>query len=297
MTGNSNADEHHKDSKEQNKATRYYRWYRNILGLFETNTVVAVGTAFLVLVGIGSLVEAKWSLDENRQSFEISEHPYVSLGRKDGIIAEIVEPKAPASPNALIGLNIYLKNGGRGPALTPNLGIMLGATFLAKGASSKYAVQPRPEKLQRLLRWRSTKDNSVHSNVDTSPILADSEFVHYAPDQFTQEQATALLHGQRITLLMGQFEYCDEFGNYSCRQFDLFYQGEPFNRFVEGGGFDCTDWYQFPPRQPDQIYLPPCEQPDEREAREEEERKREIKFAAEAPIASPSPSPTAFATP
>lgn len=297
-TGNPKTSEHHDDSETKTKDAWYWRWCRNLFNFLESSRVIALGTIFLAVVGIGSLVETKWSLDESRQSFEMSQRPYVSLGRKDGIVAEVVEPKGPVPPDALIGLNLYMKNGGRGPALTPHVGIMMGVTLRSGGSPpSEHAVQPRGEALPYLLRWKSTKDNTIYSNVDTSPILADSEFVHYVPDQFTQEQATALLNGQRYTLLTGRYEYCDEFGNYYCRQFTLDYESAPFDRFVESPWFDCTSWYAYPPRQPDQIYLPPCEQPDEREARERAERKREIQIAAEAPLASPSPSPTATPTP
>ena len=293
VTGNTDSDENDNGSEEEQADAWYCRWYRNVFDWFETNKIIAFGTIFLGLIGIGGLVLTTLSLNQTQQAFEISQQPYVSFGRKDGTIAEFVEPKA-GDANANVGLNIYVRNGGRGPALTPNIGVMLGVTYLAKGASpSKKAIQPHPENLPLIQRWNS-KDGIMHTNVDTDPIVPDSEYVHYVPDQFTQEQAAALRDGKRFTLLMGRLEYCDEFGNYTCRSIMLYWQGHPFDRFAVMNGSDCRPMYFYPPRQPDQEYLPPCEQPDEREAREEAERKREIKLAAEAPFASPTPtsSPT-----
>jgi len=144
-----------------------------------------------------------------------------------------------------------------------------------------------------MLRWKSITNGSVHDTITSDPIVPDSEYVHFAPNQFTQEQAAALREGQRFTLITAVLEYCDEFGNYATRTVELYWQGSPFNRFAAIDG-PSLPYFPYPKqREPDQEYLLPCEQPDEREAREKAERDRIQKIIREVPIASPSLSASA----
>jgi hypothetical protein len=54
-----------------------------------------------------------------------TERPLVSLGRKDGTVAEFTVPDNTV-PDRKVGLKIYLQNGGQSPALTPNVGLLMG---------------------------------------------------------------------------------------------------------------------------------------------------------------------------
>ena len=88
---------------------------------------------------------------------------------------------------------------------------------------------------------------------------------------------------------MGICEYCDALGQYTCRQFELFWQGPPLNAFSEINEMDCALLYGYPPKAiPGQKYLLPCEQPDEREAREKQERAELLRRAATAPTSPPA---------
>jgi hypothetical protein len=85
-------------------------------------------------------------------------------------------------------------------------------------------------------------------------------------------------------------EYCDEFGHYSCERFMLFWDGPPLNQFTEDAEDDCALFYSYPaPSIPGQHYLLPCEQPDEREAREKQESNEIARRAAAAAALAPTP--------
>jgi len=104
------------------------------------------------------------------------------------------------------------------------------------------------------------------------------------------EEYEAILQGKQAPQVIGRFEYCDQFGDYNCRQFGLFWQGPPFNAFFESDEIDCAFMYRYPPKTiPGETYLLPCEQPDERDARQAQEHAEMTKNAA---AASPAPSPT-----
>jgi hypothetical protein len=111
-------------------------------------------------------------------------------------------------------------------------------------------------------------------------------------DLFTQDQVGSIRKGNRAFWLQGILEYCDEFGRYSCRSFSLSFNGLPMNAFVEDSDIDCANAYFYPPRRPDQTYLPPCEQPAEREQRQEKEEREIAARAGRAPTATPTPAPS-----
>lgn len=207
------------------------------------------------------------------------QRPYLSLGRKDGTLAEFVEPKS-SDPKERIGLKIYLQNGGDAPALTPNVGL-LNAIIVGLPAQGLGI-----HTFQHLLRYRD-KDG-VQGGMGAS-IPPQSEQVVFIQDLLSQEQMNSMHKGDTTLFFQGILEYCDEFGRYSCRQFSLSFDGPPINAFSEiPSEMECADMYSYPPRRADQSYLLPCEQPAERRQRQEQEQENIAKLAAQAPIASPT---------
>ncbi len=233
------------------------------------------------------------TLTETRNEFKTAERPYVSLGRKDGTIAEFAAPKD-LTANQPVGLKLYFQNGGRSPALSVNVGLIFSPMSIVGAGASPFNKQPFQPLIQGFHRLQRTTDehggvSSVGGGISISP---QSEYVKLLPEQFSQEEWQRALKGEIAPIIFGMFEYCDEFGNYTCREFSLFWQGPPENVFMETTELDCANFYSFPPAQPGQTYLPPCEQPDEREQREQRERDQILQAAAKAGTVTPTPSPT-----
>jgi hypothetical protein len=132
---------------------------------------------------------------------------------------------------------------------------------------------------------RAGSKNGSHSESGAPASIApQSEYVYYFSDQVSREQYESMIQGRRALILTGICEYCDALGQYTCRQFTLFWQGPPFNAFSEVSNTDCALFYgafsHRPNVTPGQRLLHPCEQPNEREAREKQERTALLKRAA-----------------
>jgi hypothetical protein len=259
------------------------------------NTVIACVGLFVLIIYTSfsgcmscEMVKANYLAAHN---FELSERPSVTLGRKDGTIADFTVPKD-LSANRPIGLKLYLQNGGRSPALSLNIGLGTSPlNLLAAGhGPSKQPFQPQGGMFHHLVRSRS-KDGKSSSDTGGISIPPQSEYVHIIPNQFSQEQWQRTLNGEIAPMVEVMFDYCDEFGNYYCHWISLFYQGPPVNTFLELNDNDCANLYYYPPVGTDQVFLLPCEQPKEREEREKKEREKMIEDAANA-----APLPTATAT-
>lgn len=253
--------------------------------LKDPNTVIAMGTVFLGLLGAVSLWLTRQSLKEsrrefvssfreNQRDFQASERPVLALGRRDGTIAQLVVPGA-KSVDPDVGLKVYVQNGGPSSALTPNLRILWPPIiFYSKGQKPMRALPPPPwaRNTSHLVRYRN-KDGSIEATGTSGPITSQSERVYFFPDLLTKGEYDSMITGGRLMLLRGFYEYCDSFGKYRCQEFTLDYQGAPFDAFSVIGSFDCSTMYHHPAKAaPGVRYLPPCEQPVEREASQKRER-------------------------
>jgi hypothetical protein len=67
--------------------------------------------------------------------------------------------------------------------------------------------------------------------------------------------------------IQGVYEYCDSLENHVCRQFTMFYQGEPFRRFNLASDYKCPSFAtEIASPDPSLEYLPPCESMTEQKA-------------------------------
>lgn len=264
--------------------------WRRIVKRLDELTLQRLG----LIVAAGLLIVTAWqawltrdALRETREEFSAHEQPYVSLGRKDGKIAEFIEPKTRDDP---AGMRIYVQNGGDSPALNPNIGIF--NAFLLKAADKNvpdtHPFQQNLPRFEWMVRYRDAQ-GGIGGNGSGESIPPQSNFEFVIPKVVSQEQFRNIKDGKETVLLWGQLQYCDIVGNYSCRGFWLFFDGPPINSFSEEGESDCANLYSYPPRKSGQTYLLPCEQPAEREQRQAEEQQNFAALAAQAPIASPSP--------
>lgn len=186
---------------------RCRRWWRDA----DSNKIIAFGTILLGALGIAGLVLTYEALSDNRKAFEATQRPFVSLGRKDGTIAEFVVPKDPDLPDQNVGIKIYLQNGGQSPALTPNLGLLplnLVLNGIGTGQSTPPKVPLQKNNFQHLLR-SADKNGGHQSNAGVASIAPQSEYVYFFSDQISREQYESMIRGQRALMLMGICEYCD----------------------------------------------------------------------------------------
>lgn len=289
----------HAQSPAQHRRAEGPLWRR--IKEYDANKVIAVGTLVVAFTGVlgvwltlNSLKQSQQNfsrgLRETRSDFEATERPVLGLGRKDGVVAEFAVPNA-ASLDRYVGLRIYVENSGPSAALTPNLQVYRPPLVIfAKGQKPMRPLAPAAgtQPPTHLLRVRN-KGGALETVGGGAPIAPGSERMYSFPDLLTKQEYESMVAGGRTMLLNGFCEYCDEFGNYRCQQFTLYYQGAPFNAFSVIDSVDCSSMYAYPrKRVPGAHYLLPCEQPAEREADQARERALLLKEAE-----SPSPTPDA----
>lgn len=153
-----------------------------------------------------------------------------------------------------------------------NLGLIIPPlTFVAAGQSPTDGkpFQPQGQPFSSLRRTANLNGSSSGAEISIAP---QSEYVKFLPNQFSQEQWQRMMKGELAPIIDGMLDYCDEFGNYSCRWFSLFWEGPPENAFIETSEINCANLYGLPPlSNAGDFYLLPCEQPEEREQREKQE--------------------------
>ncbi len=283
----------------QHKKAEEKYWRRQIF--WQAATAIAAILAFgaaAIYAGFAhqSVIQQAKANHLAAQNFELSQRPYLSLGRKDGTVAEFTVPND-LTVNQPIGLKLYFQNGGLSPALAVNIGLLFPPQILVSAGANptlKQPFQPQHRGFNFVLRSRD-KNGGMNYSAGGISIAPQSEYVYSLPHQFSQEEWQDVLKGEGAPIINGVFAYCDEFGHFSCRFFSLDYEGPPENVFFESPETNCANMYGYPPAKSGQIYLLPCEQPNEREEREKKERQDMIEAAAKAQaVASPLPTPTSI---
>ncbi len=112
------------------------------LGQLDPNRIVAIGTLLLGIVGVIGLRLTYDSLLESRQAFESTQRPVISVGRKDGTVAEFVVPQDPTLADQNVGIKVYLQNAGQSAALSPKLGL-LPMNIIIDGIGAMPSAQPK----------------------------------------------------------------------------------------------------------------------------------------------------------
>jgi hypothetical protein len=221
--------------------------------------------------------------DANRQSehsFRASQRPYVGIGRKDGTMGEFVESTGQKKASVVL----FFHNGGSLPA--QNFNVQL---FNAEGST-----------IERHMARLKADNGTIMQIAGGNTISGDSDRKALFEDWIPQSDIELAKCGKKLIQIAGFFEYCDEFGAYTCETF--FGRYEPhqipeFNLVMTG-----TCIYSYPEVNralPHEFrYLLPCEQPEERT--EEQARERELMIAympSAVPAWTPPPTPTSTAIP
>ena len=181
-----------------------------------------VGVGFLVIytgVTVFLWSESRKANGLARESIQIAQRAYVTVGRKDGVVADFVIPKD-AKQNAEI--IIYFQNSGRLPA---KFTWQTMGNFLIHGEGAKHTgITYIHRKMGGLFKTRDKKSGGISAEEgETSVIAGDSVFVSTL-GIISQKDLAELPTNEVGLLIPGMFEYCDELGNHILKYFILDYR-------------------------------------------------------------------------
>ncbi len=187
---------------------------------------------------------------ETQRAFIASEEPYVSLGNRDGRVAEFRQ-----QPDGGIAVMIFFFNAGRTPALN----------LVTNLWSSMAGVKREPDR--HIERFKDP-NGGVLDNVPGPAIPGQGTHTAYLPLQWTPSRAElkAIRDGKRFAI-GGTFEYCDQFGHYRCQGFWARYRPPPIDDFTQYAAPACEVPEPSPPvsqiggKKIQMIAIPRCEQP------------------------------------
>jgi hypothetical protein len=187
---------------------------------------------------------------ETQRTFIAAEKPYVSLGNRDGKVAEIH-----LEPDGSSAVMIFFFNAGRTPALN----------LVTNLWSSLPGVKHEPE--NHIERFKDPA-GGILDNVPGPVIPGEGTHTDYLPLRWTpsREELKAIRNGKRFAI-GGTFEYCDQFGHYRCQGFWARYRPPPIDDFVQYAAPSCSVPPPTPPYSEingtriQMVALPRCEQP------------------------------------
>jgi hypothetical protein len=199
-----------------------------------------------------------------RDTLQVSQRAYVTIGRKDGVIADFVIPKDPAQNAEIV---VYFQNSGRLPAKFA-WGTMVG--FLAAGSIKESTGITYTHPFKGLpSRTRDIKTGSTREQGAADGVIAGDSIFVSTLGTISQKDLAELGPSNMGALILGTFEYCDELGTHSSRQFGLRYRS---NAPVTNLSFDLAnegrsllDMMPLLKSTATTEYLPPCETSAERE--------------------------------
>ncbi len=249
------------ETEQLSRRSRFWNWFRRITiaeaGMLALTLAIAVTTIYYAKYArrqwkamdsqLGAMHDAN---KLTQQSLNISQRAYVTVGRKDGTVADFIIPKDPAMNVELV---VYFQNSGHIPAKlawgTTPMNFVLGNI---KSTGINY-IHP----FKGMLRTKGTKTESRGESGESTIIAGDSvfaaEFGEIPQDRFAQFYAS-----KATLLMMGNFEYCDSLGDLSTHIINIQYRSAPNNQLSFTLLDDSEIPTLIPPSTPDIEYLPPC---------------------------------------
>jgi hypothetical protein len=209
--------------------------------------------------------QSKAALDASIVASRSDQRAYVTIGKPDGTVADIVWPK---DDKGNAGVLVYFQNNGRLPAKfnwgadSPSIALTpLDPTIVAydKWKDGSSADLPTDHMFQPMYRAKNLKGQNVQwsGTIDIAGGSAYQGLLWETP----KERMLQLINFENSLMLhpRGIFEYCDGFGKRVCRRFNLRYAKEPYNRFFLVMEDECSaiDMQVLHPM-PDYEYLPVC---------------------------------------
>jgi hypothetical protein len=226
-------------------------------------SVAAVATIVIGVLTYYYVGYSKKQWETMRETLAVTQRSYVTIGRKDGVVAEFVLPKDPKD-NA--GIVMYFQNSGHIPAIF-NWGPRASALIPPLPVGLGLATNPiilGGRNFAPMTRTRGP--NKEQSTGNAGHIIGGDSFYVADVAELPAESINTLARSNQLLMINTTFEYCDELGTYSCRMVDLAYQGVPFNTWRVLGDSECPLFmHTVQNRRPNVEYLPPCETRAERQ--------------------------------
>ena len=212
--------------------------------------LAAVGVGGLVAIIYGCQLHQMIKANKiSHDSFTSTQRSYVTIGRKDGTVAEFISPKDVRQNAQLI---LYFQNGGHIPAKiawgTSPIEL-LGSDIKASGLNYTHPFKG--------MSRTKAKDGSVAWHGESTIIAGDSVF-RAVLGEIPQDRIGELSITHASFAIIGLYQYCDELGTDITRQFTISYENAPDNTLY----FKLTGDIDFPSPHvstKDAQYLPPCE--------------------------------------
>jgi hypothetical protein len=197
------------------------------------------------------------------QSLQVSQRAYVTVGRKDGVVADFIIPKDPKQKAEIV---VYFQNSGHLPAKFA--WGTLAPSFLAAGSKKDSTGIKYTHPFKGFSRTRDRKTGSIGEQGESTMIAGDSVLVSTL-GEISQEHLAAMPTADMGLFILGMFQYCDGLGNESTMQFGLRYRS---NAPASSLSFDLANGDRVPvfplEATPKMEYLPPCEMLSEKESDE-----------------------------
>jgi hypothetical protein len=217
--------------------------------------VVAVGiyVAFIYSRQLTQMIESNRI---SREAFLTSQRPFITIGRKDGVLADFLMPDDPHNGAAIV---IYFQNNGHLPAKF-NWGLTTDIAVVMPSADIPPIKATHP--FGRMTRTRSKKNGSINYSTGAVMLGGDAMYVGDAAS-IPADTIDKLKHRGQTIMINGAFEYCDALGNYSCREFNLYYQEFPIRRFSLMDDRTCFPGIGVPrteAKDPDVEEISPCDE-------------------------------------
>ena len=206
-----------------------------------------------------------------QDTLNVSQRAYVTVGRADGTVAEIIMP---AEPNAKAAILVYFQNTGHLPARfnwgnsSPMIAVLPTDPKVLKDSemqNTQWSDFDTEHVFQPMWRTKNLKQANSFGWTGTITIAGQSAYEGVLWE-IPRERMLQLMNWDRPFMPTGKFEYCDGFGNRVCRRFGLRYAGNPYNKLFLASEEECATWeMQVLNPSPDVEYLNPCEVPEKRE--------------------------------
>jgi len=195
-----------------------WRIFRVVFSFLDKHNGAVTALATIVIAVLtyyyATYSKKQWQITSD--TLQISQRAYVTIGRKDGVIADFIVPKDEKQNAEIV---IYFQNTGHLPAK------------FAWGTMVPYLVQTnKPSGITYThpftgfpTRTRDKKTGVKGEQGASSTIPGDSVFVSTL-GQISLKALAELPTNNVGLLIIGMYAYCDELGNYSSRMFGLRYR-------------------------------------------------------------------------
>jgi hypothetical protein len=161
-----------------------------------------------------------------RDTLIMSEESEVTIGKSDGVIAEFIPPENQSDDNW--HLVIYFQNTGHRPAAFHWGTVTKSPVPRPYGGTMEtkdFGITYNHPFVGNLSRYKDPHTGRISENPHERVIIAGQSFYRADVGAVSRKAMDAYAAKSVAFIVVGNFEYCDEFGNYAFKEFDLRYRG------------------------------------------------------------------------